>query len=150
MNARTNTSHARPIVLISLGACSLLASSAVASPPYAIDWWNLDGSGTTVASTGGAYAIAGTCGQPDAGIMAGGAYTITGGFWAIAASTSACYANCDGSTTSPVLSAADFVCFLNKFRSGDSYANCDGSTTTPVLSAADFVCFLGKFRAGCP
>ncbi len=30
------------------------------------------------------------------------------------------------------------------------YANCDGSTISPVLSAADFVCFLSKFRAGCP
>jgi hypothetical protein len=68
----------------------------------------------------------------------------------IAIPTNLCYANCDGSTASPVLSAADFVCFLGKFRSGDAYANCDGSTTSPVLSAADFVCFLNKFRAGCP
>ena len=30
------------------------------------------------------------------------------------------------------------------------YANCDGSTGAPLLSAADFVCFLAKFRAGCP
>jgi len=30
------------------------------------------------------------------------------------------------------------------------YANCDGSTGSPLLSAADFVCFLAKFRAGCP
>lgn len=30
------------------------------------------------------------------------------------------------------------------------YANCDGSTGTPVLSPADFACFLNKFRAGCP
>jgi hypothetical protein len=62
----------------------------------------------------------------------------------------ACYANCDGSTASPVLSAADFVCFLNRFRANDPYANCDGSTVAPVLSAADFVCFLNRFRGGCP
>jgi len=30
------------------------------------------------------------------------------------------------------------------------YANCDGSTTQPVLTAGDFSCFLNKFRAGCP
>ncbi len=30
------------------------------------------------------------------------------------------------------------------------YANCDGSTSSPVLSAADFTCFLAKFGAGCP
>jgi len=61
-----------------------------------------------------------------------------------------CYANCDGSTGTPTLSAADFTCFLNKFRAADSYANCDGSTGSPTLTAADFTCFLTSFRAGCP
>jgi hypothetical protein len=61
----------------------------------------------------------------------------------------ACYANCDGSTTEPVLNVADFSCFLSKFAAGDPYANCDGSTTEPVLNVADFSCFLGKFAAGC-
>jgi len=64
--------------------------------------------------------------------------------------STACYANCDGSTGSPALSAADFTCFLTKFRAGDAYANCDGSTGSPSLTAADFTCFLTKFRAGCP
>ncbi len=61
-----------------------------------------------------------------------------------------CYANCDGSTGTPVLTAADFTCFLQKFRAGDAYANCDGSTGTPQLTAADFTCFLTSFRTGCP
>jgi len=61
-----------------------------------------------------------------------------------------CYANCDASTGSPLLTAADFSCFLTKFRAGDAYANCDGSTGSPTLTAADFTCFLGAFRAGCP
>jgi hypothetical protein len=60
-----------------------------------------------------------------------------------------CYANCDGSTGSPVLTANDFMCFLNRFAAGDSYANCDGSTGTPVLTANDFQCFLNVFAAGC-
>ena len=29
------------------------------------------------------------------------------------------------------------------------YANCDGSTTSPVLNVADFSCFLTKFAGGC-
>jgi uncharacterized protein (TIGR03118 family) len=60
-----------------------------------------------------------------------------------------CEANCDGSTTAPLLTAADFTCFLDRFRAGDSRANCDGSTTPPVLTASDFTCFLAKFRSGC-
>jgi len=64
--------------------------------------------------------------------------------------TAPCYANCDGSTGTPLLSAQDFSCFLSRFRAGDSYANCDGSTDVPNLTAQDFSCFLSKFRAGCP
>jgi len=61
-----------------------------------------------------------------------------------------CYANCDQSTTAPVLNVADFSCFLSKFAAGAPYANCDQSTTPPVLNVADFSCFLSKFAAGCP
>jgi probable HAF family extracellular repeat protein len=61
-----------------------------------------------------------------------------------------CYANCDASTTPPVLGVGDFVCFLNRFAAGDSYANCDGSTVPPVLNVNDFTCFLNAFAAGCP
>jgi hypothetical protein len=61
----------------------------------------------------------------------------------------ACYANCDGSTLSPILNVADFTCFLNKFTSGDTYANCDHSTLAPALNISDFTCFLNAFGAGC-
>ena len=32
-------------------------------------------------SAGGAYTLGGTVGQPDAGVLEGGAYTLAGGFW---------------------------------------------------------------------
>jgi hypothetical protein len=60
-----------------------------------------------------------------------------------------CYANCDNSTTPPVLNVLDFTCFLNEFAAGDTYANCDQSTTPPILNILDFECFLNKFAAGC-
>jgi photosystem II stability/assembly factor-like uncharacterized protein len=65
------------------------------------------------------------------------------------ATVATCYPNCDGSTTSPILNANDFQCFLNAFAAGQSYANCDGSTVVPVLNANDFQCFLNAFAAGC-
>ncbi len=71
--------------------------------------------------------------------------SITPGTWPVA-----CYANCDGSTTAPLLTANDFQCFLNKYAAGDAYANCDQSTATPLLTANDFQCFLNKFAVGCP
>ena len=66
------------------------------------------------------------------------------------ATTAPCYANCDGSTTAPILNVNDFVCFQTKFAAGDSGANCDGSTIVPVLNVNDFVCFQQKYAAGCP
>jgi hypothetical protein len=65
-------------------------------------------------------------------------------------SASLCYPNCDGSSTAPALTVADFTCFLTKFAAGDPYANCDNSSVPPVLNIADFSCFLSKFVAGCP
>jgi hypothetical protein len=61
----------------------------------------------------------------------------------------ACYANCDGSTSAPVLNVADFTCFLTRFAAGDAWANCDGSTSPPALNVADFTCYLSTFAAGC-
>ncbi|MBX3377251.1 MAG: hypothetical protein KF678_09650 [Phycisphaeraceae bacterium] len=62
---------------------------------------------------------------------------------------SPCYPNCDGSTGSPLLTANDFQCFLNKYAQADTYANCDGSTGSPLLTANDFQCFLNKYAVGC-
>jgi len=61
-----------------------------------------------------------------------------------------CYANCDDSTTPPILNVADFVCFQIAFAAGDPLANCDGSTIAPILNVADFICFQSAFAAGCP
>jgi hypothetical protein len=62
---------------------------------------------------------------------------------------SPCTANCDESTSAPLLTANDFQCFINRFAEGLPYANCDGSTQTPTLTANDFMCFLSSFAAGC-
>jgi hypothetical protein len=50
---------------------------------YSINWSTIDGGGGT--STGGVYCVSGTIGQPDAGTMSGGNYTLQGGFWGVIA-----------------------------------------------------------------
>lgn len=60
-----------------------------------------------------------------------------------------CFANCDASTTPPVLNVGDFGCFLNRYAAGDPEVNCDGSTTPPTLNVLDFGCFLNEFARGC-
>ena len=57
-----------------------------------------------------------------------------------------CYANCDGSTGSPRLTANDFSCFLNRFVGAASYADCDG---VGGLTANDLQCFLSAYVSGC-
>jgi hypothetical protein len=70
-----------------------------------------------------------------------------------------CYANCDHSSSEPILNVEDFLCFIAEFAAAsalshpqqiDHYANCDGSTTAPVLNVEDFLCFITEFAAGCP
>ncbi|MBL9031365.1 MAG: hypothetical protein JNM80_06625 [Phycisphaerae bacterium] len=61
----------------------------------------------------------------------------------------ACYANCDDSTSTPMLNVNDFICFQNRFAAQHPYANCDLSTSTPVLNVNDFICFQNRFAAGC-
>lgn len=69
---------------ILLAVALLLAGVAVAHAqtggPYDLTWSTVDGGGATF-STGGSYTLGGTVGQPDAGVLAGGDYTLSGGFW---------------------------------------------------------------------
>ena len=68
---------------ILIPAALLLLTFTVQAQSYSIDWFTIDGGGGT--STGGVYAVSGTIGQPDAGKMSGGNYSIDGGFWGIVA-----------------------------------------------------------------
>lgn len=61
-----------------------------------------------------------------------------------------CYANCDGSSQTPILNVNDYQCFLNAYAAGRPYANCDGSSIPPVLNVSDFMCFLNRYTQGCP
>jgi hypothetical protein len=61
--------------------------------------------------------------------------------------STACYANCDNSTGSPVLNVNDFVCFQSRFAAADPYADCNHDS---ALNVNDFVCFQSAFAAGCP
>ncbi len=55
-------------------------TSTMLSADYALTWSTVDSGGWTF-STGGAYSLGGTAGQPDAGLLTGGDYDLGGGFW---------------------------------------------------------------------
>jgi hypothetical protein len=74
---------AAALVLAGAAAPAALAqesgTSAAPDATYTIPWYTVDGGGGT--SSGGIYALQGTAGQPDAGVLTGGEYTLTGGYW---------------------------------------------------------------------
>ena len=67
------------ITPMKLAALLLLTFAFAVQAQYAINWFTMDAGGGE--SAGGAYTLAGTAGQPDAGVQSGGAYTLVGGFW---------------------------------------------------------------------
>lgn len=75
----------RGVKLVSLAIALLLlalggALLAQEGDGYALRWWSADGGGDTL-SRAGDYVLGGTAGQADAGLLAGEAYTLRGGFW---------------------------------------------------------------------
>ena len=104
------------------GVWALVVVGALGAPAlgqtgggFDLTWSSIDCGGGT--SSGGTLVLDMTLGQADAGVMTGGTLTLSGGFWAVPPAA-ACYANCDGSTTPPLLNANDFGCFLNRFTAG--------------------------------
>jgi hypothetical protein len=70
-------------------ACLLFGSAFIAgAQTYDLSWYTIAGGGGSSAGTNTnsvVYSVSGTIGQSDAGTMAGGAYSLTGGFWGIIA-----------------------------------------------------------------
>jgi hypothetical protein len=60
--------------LLGLALCALAQS-------YSLDSSRISGGGGV--STGGVFSISGTMGQPDAGAMSGGSFSLQGGFWGL-------------------------------------------------------------------
>ncbi|MCC7290973.1 MAG: hypothetical protein IT449_02805 [Phycisphaerales bacterium] len=52
----------------------------VLAQEFAVDWFTLDGGGGML-STSTSYNLGGTIAQPDAGVMSGARFAVSGGFW---------------------------------------------------------------------
>jgi hypothetical protein len=101
-------------ILPALGIAALSASAASALGPPTLAWSNLDGSAPPP-SSGGVFLLRSTAGQQDAFVGTGGAYRLTGGYWAMPAITST-------DAPSPLLPAAFAIRAArpNPFRRGTS------------------------------
>jgi hypothetical protein len=59
--------------------CLMLMGAPALTPAFELRWRSVDNGGGY--STGGAFELEGTIGQPDAGFASGGGFELTGGFW---------------------------------------------------------------------
>ncbi len=78
MNSLRFTFHVS--LLVALLALLAPVAFAQSGGGYDLSWNTIDGGGYTW-SEGGGYALGGTVGQADAGLLQGGGYTLSGGFW---------------------------------------------------------------------
>ena len=69
----------RIIILATCLLMFMMPSLSQGEGPYEIGWYTIDSGGGT--SSGGAYELTGTIGQPDANWASGGKYELLGGFW---------------------------------------------------------------------
>ncbi len=72
----------RITLLLAAALLLLVARSALAQSGdvHDLSWNTVDGGGYTF-SRGRGYTLSGTAGQPDAGALTGGGFTLGGGFW---------------------------------------------------------------------
>lgn len=70
------------IFLVVVTVILLPFTMALSSDGYDLAWWTVDSGGSHYSA--GSYTLDGTAGQPDAGMLTGGSYSLTGGFWGAA------------------------------------------------------------------
>lgn len=115
---------------------------AMSSPTRAaeIDWFTIDCGGTS-SSTGGAFELAGTIGQPDAGpVMTGGSFALSGGFWpGVLVAGPAIPGDCDGDGDVDLDDLADLeLCLLGPGGSSGTGCVCLDVDADHDVDLADF------------
>lgn len=63
-----------------LAVAAAFAVAGAGEPVFELSRSTMDGGGY-MSSSGGEFELAGTIGQPDAGVLKGGDFTLAGGFW---------------------------------------------------------------------
>lgn len=72
----------RIVMTLVVGILIAVSSLVHAQSPggYDLTWHTIDNGGVSFSTSGG-YQLGSTIGQPDAGVLSGGNYTLVGGFW---------------------------------------------------------------------
>ncbi len=127
--------EARTIIHATI-VCSLASGLAFAGGGLTIDWHSIDGGGK-ISSTGGGFELSATIGQADAGVMFGGGFQLTGGFWFEQPP-----GDCNATGIADLLDHADFVYSLTGPGGGLPMPDCncfdvDGDGDADLLDFAE-------------
>jgi hypothetical protein len=68
------------LLTLALVLATSTPSAAASGGGYDLTWFKVAGGGVST-SSGGTFTLGGTIGQPDAGVLTGGDYSLAGGFW---------------------------------------------------------------------
>lgn len=78
---KTRQAPVGAMLLVGVAAAVATQAGGVAEEPvFEISRFTIDGGGDML-SVGGGFELSGTIGQPDAGVLGGGGFTLAGGFW---------------------------------------------------------------------
>jgi len=107
------------------------------NPGFTLEWSTLDGGGGT--SSGGAFGLSATIGQPDPGPSSGGTFTLAGGYWVGLAAPPLNPADLNGDG---IVNGADLAIVLGNWGSSEPIGdiNCDGT-----VNGADLAIVLGAW-----
>jgi len=106
--------------------------SVLAAEPFDLFWNTIDSGGVMRSSSAdGVFELSGSIGQPDAGVLAGGAFKLTGGFWFETPP-----GDCDGNGIRDLGDHADFIhCMTGPDENATDECRCfdaDGSGTVDL------------------
>ena len=121
--------------------CAAFASTQLFAQ-FDLSWYSIDGGGGH--SVGGTFELEGTIGQLDAGVMTGGNYELTGGFWAAAQDDSVLSGdvNLDG-----VVNLLDVAPFVDRISTGTFQAEAD-INQDGVVNLLDVTPFVDLLSGG--
>lgn len=129
-----------------LGA--LMAASSATAQSFDLSWHTIDGGGATF-SVGASLSLGGTIGQPDAGVMTGGQFTLVGGFWAgTSAAPCALTGDLDGDGDVDI---SDLATLLGHFGMSGGANSGDGDLDGDFdVDISDLSSLLSNFGLTCP
>jgi hypothetical protein len=74
------------LLVMALSLAWLVSSRVLAQGSFSIPFWSVDAGGATL--SGAPFTLEATAGQADADVLAGGEFTLYGGFWSVEQTTS--------------------------------------------------------------